>query len=174
MPCGPVSERWGKVLDPRAPGTQRPLRHKVIWQDLESLWVPVSSLQNGDNKVPCPAILREKLGKSKQTKPQSTLLKLVVVGCFRWSGAMLSGFWALSHITLVMTLQVSYRNRSGWEENKEGKGGQTCGDSRRLDFKWWAHNSLHRAHIIKWYTWYLYNVINQCHLGKPNKNVLKI
>ena len=34
----------------------------------------------------------------------------------------------------------------------KSKGSHKCGDRRRFDFGWWAHNEIYRCRIIKLYT----------------------
>lgn len=51
--------------------------------------------------------------------------------------------------------------------DEESKRGQIYGNRRRLNFGWLEYNVVDTC-IIKFYTWNLYDVINQCYYNKYN------
>ena len=59
-----------------------------------------------------------------------------------------------------------YQRERGWGEVEDK--GERNGDGRRLDLGWWTHNAIYRGCMIEFYTWKLYNFINQCHPNKFN------
>lgn len=60
------------------------------------------------------------------------------------------------------------REDGRWEEGEEAKEGNTHGDRRRLDFKWWTLNRVLRCCVTKIYPWNVHNIIKQCYPHKFN------
>ena len=63
---------------------------------------------------------------------------------------------------------VVTRGVVGGGVDEEGKGGQICGDGRRINFGWWALSTIYKWCIIELYTRNLWNDIKQCHPNKCN------
>ena len=78
-----------------------------------------------------------------------------------------------SHVDTIMrkikqpcghSQQCGCCQREGGRKREEGGRGLIYGGCRWFDFRWWANSAIYRSHIIKMYTWNVYDPINQCHL----------